>query len=162
MSGRYVSLFGMIAIALLGAGPAEALSFATYDTGNSSELLTTLPGDDVKRVVYSIDVGSVNAGDILIVDAETEMTNDTGSPSRLTAQLILGASASATSGTELDENNNFYITPDMHHGVRVKASIKGFTSNSSSTFVNLVVWGSPGLLTVEQDYGRLQVLKITP
>ncbi len=67
-----------------------------------------------------------------------------------------------TSGTELDENNNFYITPDMHHGVRVKASIKGFTSNSSSTFVNLVVWGSPGLLTVEQDYGRLQVLKITP
>ncbi|HWA92223.1 MAG TPA: hypothetical protein VG889_19450 [Rhizomicrobium sp.] len=146
----------------MSAGPVHALSFATYDTGNNSELLTSLPGDDVKRVVFSVNVGSVNAGDILVVDAETEMTNDTGSPSRLTAQLILGSSASATTGTELDENNNFYITPDMHHGVRVKASIKGFSSSSSSTYVNLVVWGNPGTLTVEQDYGRLQVLKITP
>jgi hypothetical protein len=147
---------------MLSCAGAHASGFATYDTGNNSELLTSLPGDDVKRVVFSLDVGTINANDILVVDAETEMTNDTGSPSRLTAQLILGSSASATSGTELDENNNFYITPDMHHGVRVKASVKGFPSGSTSSYVNLVVWGSPGTLTVEQDYGRLQVLKISP
>jgi hypothetical protein len=49
----------------------------------------------------------------------------------------------------------------MHHGVRVKAAIKHFSSAPSSTYLNFVVY-SNGDLTVEQDYGRLQVLKISP
>ena len=166
MSGKYASLFGAFAICLLGgllsAGAAQASSFAPYDSGDHSELLTSLPGDNTKHVVYSLDIGPVSTNDILVVDAEVEMTNDTGSPSRLSAQLVLASSATATNGTALDENNNFYITPDMHHGVRVKASVKQITSQNPANFVNLVVWGSPGTLTVEDDCGRLQVLKITP
>jgi len=145
----------------MGSNSACATSFTPYDTGDTSELLTTLPGDLVKRVVYSKDVGTLGVNDILLVSGEVEMTNDSGVPAGFGAQLILGSSASATSGTELDEGNTFNITPGMHHGTRVKGSIKNFSTGSSKTFVNFVVWTNQ-TLTVEQDNGRLQILRITP
>jgi hypothetical protein len=51
----------------------------------------------------------------------------------------------------------------MYHGVRVKAAIRKFTNQSSTNYVNFVVWGrGTGSVSVDKDYGRLQVLKITP
>lgn len=140
---------------------AKAETIAGHDTGDNSELLTSLPGDNVKRVLYSYDLASLGAGDILVVDGEGELTNNNSVTAQLGAQLILGDSATATGGTELDEANQFGVTPGMHHGVRIKGSIKGFTAKSSRTFVNLVVWTNQTLV-VEQDYGRVQIVQITP
>lgn len=80
--------------------------------------------------------------------------------------ILAAASATATSGTILSENNNFYITPDMHHGVRVKAAIQQFDTTLTGRFVNFVVNASASddqdELIVEQGYGQLQVLRIRP
>ncbi len=51
--------------------------------------------------------------------------------------------------------------PGMVRGQPTKLSVARIASASSANFVNLVVWTS-ATLTVDQDYGRLQVLKIRP
>lgn len=149
------------ALAALTTLPAQAFAatFTPYDTGNNSELIASSPGDNVKRVIYSADIGSLDAGDILIVASEAQLQNDTGGNVRLTTQLILGSSPSATTGTELDENNAFNVTDDMSRGQPTKLAIAGISSASSANFVNLVVWTNQAL-TVNQNYGRLQVLVI--
>ena len=155
----------MIGAALLLAfavpGPVSAATYSTFDTGDNSELITSSPGDNVKRVIYSAAVGSLAVNDILVVAAEAQLQNDTGGNVRLTTQLILASSPSGTTGTELDENNAFNVTPEMSRGQPTKLSVARIASASSAGFVNLIVWTS-GTLTVGQDYGRLQVLKIHP
>ncbi|HWA92224.1 MAG TPA: hypothetical protein VG889_19455 [Rhizomicrobium sp.] len=147
--------------ALIAPAPGFAATFTTYDTGDNSELIASSPGDNVKRVIYSAAVGSLAADDILIVASEAQLQNDTGGNVRLSTQLILGSSPGATTGTELDENNAFNVTADMVRGQPTKLAIARIASATSAGFVNLVVWTNQ-TLAVDQDYGRLQVLKIHP
>lgn len=140
---------------------AVAATFACYDTGDNSELIASSPGDNVKRVIYSADVGALAEGDILIVASEAQLESSYSGNVRLTTQLILGTSPSATTGVELDENNAFNVTPGMVRGQPTKLSIARIATASQAGFVNLVVWTSQ-TLTVDQDYGRLQVVKIHP
>jgi len=158
---RRASFLFTIAATGLIPGLPFADTVVAYDSGNDGEKLTALSGDLTKRVVLSVDIGTVNANDILVVDGEAELTNDTSGNASLGAQLILGSTETETSGVELDEANATNITPDIHHGVRVKASIEQFPSGNSRHFVNFVVWSNTNL-TVEQDYGRLQIAKISP
>jgi hypothetical protein len=141
--------------------PALAATLTTYDTGDNSELITSSPGDNIKRVIYSASVGSLAVNDILVITSEAQLDNSTGTNVRLSTQLILGTSPSATSGTELDENNAFNVTPDMARGQPTKLATVKVGTAMTAGFVNLVVWTS-GTLAVDQDYGRLQVLKIHP
>jgi hypothetical protein len=148
-----------LALGVVWAASAQAQTFTTYDSGTPSEQYATLPGTNAKYAIYSVDVGPVSAGDILDITGEVEMTNDTGSPVRLSAQVVLASSSTGTSGTQVDNNNNFYITPDMHHGVRVKAGIVVVPSTADHLYVNFVCWAN-GLLTVESGLGKIQALKI--
>lgn len=152
-----------VALTTLATFPAQAFAetLTSYDTGANSELITSSPGDNIKRVIYSADVGSLAVNDILVVASEAQLQNDTGGNVRLTTQLILGSSPSATTGVELDENNAFNVTSDMLRGQPTKLAIAKIGTASSSNFVNLVVWTNQ-TLTVNQGYGRVQVLKIHP
>lgn len=141
------------------SGNAE--TFDSFDSGSHSELLGTLPGDGVPHVIYSVDVGSINAGDIVMADSEAQLTNDNSAPAQLAGQLILASASTSTTGTELDEANTFQLTPDMHHGNRLKGSIENFLVGPSKHFINYIAWTDKPL-TVEQNHGRLQVLIIHP
>ncbi len=143
-----------------------------YDSGNSGELVTELPlsnGAPVnKRVVYCVDlVTAPQGGEILHVTAEMEATNDLGYNVAMVSQLLLVDSAIATSGVEISEANGFNITPDMHHGMTVRVGTLTVPAGSTRRYVSLVAWAEstatqPGhALTVEQDYGRLSVLRWT-
>jgi hypothetical protein len=140
---------------------ARAQTYTTYDTGSGGELLTSLPGDSGHYVLFSLNVGSLSVGDMLIVASEAEFTSSQTDNVRISSQLYLGTSASSTTGTQLDENNAFNIVPTMVEGVPVKISAIKITSAMSSGHVNLVVWSSDPL-TVDVGNGRLQVLKIDP
>jgi hypothetical protein len=151
----------LFAIAALSAMPASAQTFATADSLANGELFTSLPGSTPK-VLFSIDLTSVSANDILVVTSEFLLTNDTGSTQTLSAQLILTDSASSLTGTPLDSANVRNVTPNMHHITRVKGAIKQFSSDQGTDhYVNLVV-SSSATLSVSVGSGRLQALKISP
>jgi hypothetical protein len=165
----------MFAAAAFAATPASALTFHNYDSVNfGNELLTTIPGDQVHRVFYSIDVSTLSAQDVLVVFSEFMTTNETTATKRLSAQLILANSATAISGTELDEANDRNVTPNggippghggMHHCIRVKGAITQFASapDPSLHYVNLIVWATGDFsVPTPTSTGRLQALKITP
>jgi len=143
-----------------------------YNSGNSGELVTSLPLSDGapvnKRVVYCIDLLTPPiAGEILHVTAEMEATNDLGYNVAMVSQLLLTDTATATSGYEISEANGFNITPDMHHGMTIRVGTLTVPAGSTRRFVVLVAWAEstaaqPGhALTIEQDYGRLSVLRWT-
>jgi len=138
-------------------------SYEVFDSGNNGELLTSSPGDDTYRALYSVDLGSISTNDIILADAEGELTNDTGSANVLfSTLLILTDSSTGTSGTQIAEGNAFNITPAMGHGVAVKHAIYQVTSSASAHhFLNCLV-RTTSTIPVEQDYGRLQVLVIHP
>jgi hypothetical protein len=155
----------MFVVAALAASPASALGFVDYDSKNfGNELITTIPADQSHQVLYSIDVDSLNANDVLLVMSEFEATNDTTATQRLSSQIILTNSATSTTGTGLDYQNSRNVTKNggMHHIVRVKGGIRKFTgAQGENHFVNLIVWAT-GNLSVPASSGRLQALKISP
>ncbi len=156
-----------LAAGLAVAGPASASTFTVYDSGDSGELITTLPGDNAWYVLYSVDIGTVNVGDILVVFADGGQIQDPSNTTDhyLTSHLMRTNSASATTGTEIDDANAMNITQLAYRHVPIKPAITTVQSGTTGRhFVNLLVQSDDGspTLTVNQDYGRLQVLKITP
>jgi hypothetical protein len=141
----------------------HAPSFTVYDSGGDAELLTQIPGDHLHRVLLSVDVESVDANDILVVTGEFQAeTKGELDNSLLGSQLLLTSSPSeAEDGTELGENNVFNVTLESKRGVPIKIATHGFSSGTTDHYVNLAVWAEGGF-NVDQDYGRLQVLKIRP
>ncbi len=62
------------------AGPAGALTFHTYKTAVGGELISTLPGDNTNRVLYSLPISTISAGDVLVVDNESKWRMTGSSP----------------------------------------------------------------------------------
>jgi hypothetical protein len=153
----------LFAVATLAAMPASAQSFLTKDSLDNGELVTTLPSDGTREVVYSIDVGSLSESEVLVVMSEVQVTNDTTGTQRVSAQIIRTNSSTSTTGTGLDYQNdrNVTVDPGLHHMVRVKGGIKQFSGTQTNHIVNLVAWAT-GNITVNAGGGRLQALKITP
>ena len=75
--------------------------------------------------------------------------------------IRMGSSDSDVGTVSLSSGNNFGLTHGIHHGVQVKAAVHTFPSGSTDTFVNFVVKSTQDL-TIDQDHGRIQVLKISP
>ncbi|HVU21647.1 MAG TPA: hypothetical protein VHE09_13025 [Rhizomicrobium sp.] len=138
---------------------ASAATFATYDSGDNSELLTTIPGDFSEYTLYSVPV-SVATGDILVVNVEATATNDNTATAQWTG-IIRFCTTACPVGTSLAYGNNFGLTHNIHHGVHIKAAVWQATANYSTAYVQFVVKSTQDL-TVDQDHGRIQVLKITP
>jgi hypothetical protein len=165
-SGVFKKIAGMVlAIVALATTPAAAQTFNTYDSKNfGNELITTIPSDQSHQVLYSIDVDSLNANDVLLVMSEFEATNDTADTQRISAQIIQTDSATSTTGPGLDyqKSRNVTINGGMHHIVRVKGGIIKFAgAQGDNHFINLIVWAT-GNLSVPTPSGRLQALKISP
>ena len=138
-----------------------AATYQAFDTGNGSELITS-SGVEVKRIVFSVDVGTLSAGDIIVATTEAELTTKTGNVARVTSQLIRGTTATATSGVELDEATATNNSEDIYHVVLVKHAINTVTAgNAADHFVNFYVDTAEDM-TVNQDYGRLQIMVIHP
>lgn len=134
----------------------------TGNSGNNSELVTSLPMGDVKKVIYSLDLNtgdSIQINDELVANASFEVTtNETVYNTKCAKQLILATSAAATTGTEISEPDAKNVTPDVHHDVHnAQGTIS--ISDTSKHYLNLVAWADSSsgtqALVVEQDYGRL-------
>lgn len=140
-----------------------------YDSGNFAEMQTGLPipvspGTALPIMQIPVDV---EAGDVLQVMAEFEVTNPYSYNAMISSILVLTTSPNAVSGSEISEMNAFNVTPGMHHGVITKvgsiecpeAGLKWVTLAALSAASGA---GSGDALVVEQDYGRLSVLHLRP
>lgn len=146
-----------------------ALQVFHTNTGNLGEKISSLPvvksGPYKKYVVYSQRLENLKAGDILWVNGEFEATNDLGYNVMLASYLTLASAPTIVDGTEISEANGYNITPAMHHGMAYELGSYVITADTPVAYVNLVAYaastaaGSGAKLTIEQDYGRLSILR---
>lgn len=139
---------------------------ATYTVYEStSELISSLPGDNVFRILYNVDLGDLHANDILVVfsDAQLHATGTVSGSQRLTTRLLRAdPSGDGLSGTSLDQPNALTVTSTFPLLTPVRVAVQKVTAGSTArTDVNFLVQASSAALTVD-DAGQLQVLKIRP
>jgi hypothetical protein len=149
-------LQGMVITA--GAGS----TFSTYDSGHDGELLTTLPGDDTYRPLYSVNVGTLVSGDFLIVfsEAQLETMGTLTDTERLSAKLLRVNTTGAATG--LDQPNAFQVASDDPIGTPVKVATVAIGAGTTDRNIVQLDLRATTDLTVMQGYGRLEVLKIHP
>jgi hypothetical protein len=162
-----VLLAGLVAAPnLTGGGPQ------VYNSGNTSERVTSLPvyktGNVAKATVYCIDLGDPPAGgEVLQASGEFEATNYEEYETLVQSQLLLTSSCTATSGVEITEGAGYNFDLAVHHGTSAKTGALEVPAGNSRRFVVMVAWAMTGwgnwqsgdTLRVEQDYGRLSVLR---
>ncbi|NIX01515.1 MAG: hypothetical protein GWN13_25420, partial [Phycisphaerae bacterium] len=51
------------------------MTHTVYDTGDNSEMVNVLPITATKTAIYSVEISDLAVGDILVIAAESEMTN---------------------------------------------------------------------------------------
>lgn len=139
-------------------------------TTGEAELLDTLPVLDQavpegKHVLLTQPLELVE-GDVLLVTAEFQMTNDLGANVYVGSQLVLAEDASAVTGAGVGRAGGENITPDVHHGHQTRSATYQVTAADEGTrHVNLVVWAassravSDWKLTVDRGYGQLSVVR---
>lgn len=140
-----------------------------YNSGNDSEKVSTLPvpiaADEThKRVIFSLIVPELAAGDILQVMSEFQVTNDLGYNVMCMSQVILAENENAVVGREITEANGRNVTPAAHHDSFPK--VGSLTVDTEGTkYVNVVAWcaasnAEPGAsVTIDADYGRLSIIR---
>jgi len=154
-------LQGMVITPPVSSGLGTA-PFTVYDSGHNGELLTTLTGDDTYRPLYSVNVGTLAAGDFLIVFSEAQL-NTIGTltnSERLSAKLVRVDSTGVASG--LDQPNAFQVAPDDPIGTPVKVATISVAANTTARNIVQLDLRATTDLTVMPGYGRLEVLKIHP
>lgn len=139
-----------------------------YSTGNSSELVATIPINltaSEKIVVYSIEIPDLEIGDVLYVTADMQATNDQTYNALFSTQIILGETISTVAGTEITEGAGTNITPDNHH-MQFCRSGSVVVASTSRKFVNFVAAAAASNalegheMTIDSDYGRLSVMRL--
>jgi hypothetical protein len=174
----------LAAVGLLAVVPASPIMSADlaqptvkgYNSGNFSERYTSMPVGQTypypKRNLYCLDLGSApKVGDLLFVTGEVEVTNDLRYKVMFQTQLLLADSCTADVGTEVGEANGGNLLYDVHHGTASRSGLLVVTAASSRRFVVLQAyakallgtpWTPSDTLRVEQDYGRLTVMRWQP
>lgn len=153
-----------------GASPSTGASMPKIwmaGSGDNSELVTQLPKGAIHKVVYSIALPDLNAGDVIEAHATFEATNPYTYNMMVGRYLLLATSDSSVIGTEISEAATRNITPGMHHDHIQDFGTFLVTDAMSGMFVNFVAYCDAQAATsghaavVEQDYGRLFV-KVYP
>lgn len=168
----YRLVFLLPLLVTIGCIPGKGVLVEHTNTGDLSELVTSLPvtGDGVryiKTVIYSQRLTNVKAGEIILVFSQFETTNDLGFNVMVASQVILADSSTEVTGTEITEASGFNVTPNMHHGKTLEVGTLVSPADYAEKYVNVCVYAastaaSPGdAITVEQDYGRLSVLRFS-
>lgn len=143
-----------------------------YTTGDSGELVTTLPvtrspGPYGRAVIYCLDLGDVPAaGEVLSVAADLEVTNDLNMNVNVETTVLLSSSCAGTDGTEIVEANGTNCIPAQHHCSPVRAGALVVPADNTYRCVVLVAYAQASYATtgvstlrVEHDYGRMSVLR---
>ncbi|MCX6191049.1 MAG: hypothetical protein NT109_02075 [Flavobacteriia bacterium] len=143
-------------------------SIQHYNSGNSSELIATLPitpsSPYQKMVIYSIPIANLNTNDILQASCEFEVTNPYTYNVMIASQIILANNPTDITGIEITEANGFNVDQNMHHGVVIKTGTLTCSANYPMKYVNVIGYSASTQalanhnLIIEQDYGRLSVL----
>lgn len=139
------------------------------NTGDSAELIGTVPINGATQIIFSLDLNADNnlikLGDLVVADCSFEGTNNTGVDVGWGGRLILGTSAGSIGGTEISEASGRNITPDMHHDTLVyvgnvivadesrhylNALITAQSTGTSSTIII-----GDGSSAFPADYGRM-------
>jgi len=148
-------------------------SISHYTTGDSSELVTSIPvttaATSEYRVIFCLDIGTAPVGgEILAVDADMQVTNNLGELVSFGTQVYLGDSCSALGGTEICEAQGANATVQEHHAVATRSGSITVAAGNSRHHVIMLAWSKsttaqPGwTISVDQDYGRLAVVRFTP
>lgn len=143
-------------------------SIEHYNSGNSSELVASLPittsSPYQKMVIYSIPIADLKINDIIQASCEFEVTNPYIYNVMIASQIILANNPGDVTGIEITEANGFNVDKNMHHGVVVKSGTLSCAANYPLKYVNVIGYSAStqaqanNTLIVEQDYGRLSVL----
>jgi hypothetical protein len=145
----------------------QAPSIQHANTGNMAELVTGIVVNPATfTVVLSIPVGPVLAGDLFLANGEVQVTNDLGYNCMVTGYLVLADAPDKTAGIEVSENNGTNVTPAQHHLVVPKAGTYQADKNYGERWLQFVCRAAStasqagDVLTVDQDYGRLSVVRV--
>lgn len=129
-------------------------------TQNNGELVSLLPLNGAKQVIFSIPV-VLNENDVIVALAETEMTNLDIYNIGVFTQLILSVTSNGTTGLEVSEANGRNITKNMHHDTHSKNGTLQVPSNGQY-YLNLIAWcvstSATKDIRVESDYGHLSCI----
>src|ERR1700733_1342141 len=144
--------------------PTSGTAFSVYDSNDSGgELLTSLPGDNTFRKLYSVDVSDLQVNDILIVFSEAQLqASSVSGKQRLTTHVLRAdPTTSGLTGSSLDAPNALNVTSTSLIVNPVKVAIQQVTGSTADTQVNFLVQATTAL-TITAYTGRLQVLKSRP
>lgn len=142
-------------------------SIAHANTGNFSELVTSLPvNPTAPTVVLSIPIGDTLTGDLFIASGEIQVTNNLGYNCMITGYLVLADAPDKTAGIEVTENNGTNVTPAQHHLTVPKVGTYQSNNNYGQRWLQFVCRAAStasqtgDTLTVDQDYGRLSIVRV--
>lgn len=152
-------------------GHQTGLNLIHTNSGNFSELVDALPltqGAPYQKIIlFSQALTNIQQGEVIQVMCQFETTNDLGFNVMIASQVILADSATALTGLEITEASGFNISKNMHHGKTVEVGTIQSPEAFPTMYVNVIAYAAstastPGdVLTVEQDYGRLSVLRFS-
>ncbi|MBF0433483.1 MAG: hypothetical protein HQK83_19555 [Fibrobacteria bacterium] len=146
------------------------------NTGHNSEKITSVPiptgSPFTMSVLYSQKFDNLVEGEVLVVMAQWEATILKTYNVMMGGYAVLGDSPTWTKlleAREISEANAYNIDKNMHHGI---GSIMGTYSVpaelTGTRYVNIIVYAASDAaaagdkLKIEQDYGRLSVLRFKP
>jgi hypothetical protein len=117
-------------------------------------------------VVFCIDLGAPPGdGEILWVTGDMQVTDDLGYDVGITTQLLLTDDCKTADGTEISEANGTNVVPATHELASSRSGELTVEAGNSRQAVVMVAWAastaskSGDRITVNQDYGRLAVLR---
>ncbi len=166
-----ILIFLIILTVYINLNAAEILH---YNSGDSSEKVKSLPISTSartasKQVIFSVALSELQIGEILQIINEFQVTEDNNYNVGFSSLAILATSPASISGVPISEANGENITNNMHHHKRIiNATYVVGESDIGDRYVNIVGYAYsnnalPGhTLTINQDYGRLSVLRFSP
>ena len=154
--------------------PLREVTTHALDTGSSSELISSVPITNppapiAEKVVYSLALPSIIAGEALRATGNLKLINDHSYDVTDSVRLVLGTSPSDSAGTAtFTPWTRVRQTSDMDHWTLPINGVYHARSNLGTLYLNLVVKAesedaeSGEALEVAQDYGRLAVTRYAP
>jgi hypothetical protein len=137
-------------------------------TRTTSHLITCIEAPDVidldkARVVYSLPLTGVKAGDLIGFAGYSEVTNDMSRPLMIAYYFVITDSPYATDGIEITRKKGINVTPGMHHGIVGQSNYYRAQENLDGLYINMVLYAASGekLLFKEslkvEKYGEMQI-----
>jgi Concanavalin A-like lectin/glucanases superfamily len=169
----------MVLVSIVGLGiPAYAqgatpVTTSALDTGPNSELVSSVPiyktwEPSVEKVVYSLPIPSVRAGETLRATGNVELSGSHSYGVSASERLVIGSSPSNAEGTVVTPRANTTMTPEMS---RLTLPIDGVyrpTADLGTQYLKLVVKAPASApkegdtLSVVSNSGRLAVTRYAP